>query len=226
MKLVIGLIGEIGGGKTAVSEHLREKYNASQHRFSKILMDILDRLHLPHDRELLQRLGHSLRESLDQDVLVKAFEQDLRKDEAEILVIDGIRYWNEVELLRRFERSILLYVTAPVGLRYERCRARGEKGEAKISFDEFIQNERRETERHIAEIGEKADHRLENSSSLDELLQQIDSIMSQHLLDPAPIRVSSYPCHHKPVRFQPGSVSSLMIYSIPSRLIYIRFQAD
>jgi len=178
MKLVIGLVGEIGGGKTAVSEHLKEKYSASQHRFSQILMDVLDRLHLPHDRELLQNLGHSLRESLGDDVIVRAFEQDLRKEDAEVIVIDGIRYWNEVELLRKFKPSILIYVTAPAKARYERCKSRGEKGESSITFEEFTENEKRETERYVAEIGEKADFKLENTGPLEELLQKLDEIVS------------------------------------------------
>ena len=181
MKLVIGLVGEIGGGKTAVSEHLKEKYSASQHRFSQILMDILDRLHLPHDRELLQNLGHSLRESLGDDVIVKAFEQDLNREDSDIIIVDGIRYWNEVELLRKFKPSVLIYVTAPADVRYGRCKVRGEKGESSITFEEFTQNENRETERFVSEIGEKADHKLENTGSLEELLEQVDEIMNQQL---------------------------------------------
>ena len=178
MKLVIGLVGEIGGGKTAVSEHLKEKYSASQHRFSQILMDILDRLHLPHDRGLLQNLGHSLRESLGDDVIVKAFEEDLRNEDSDVIIVDGIRYWNEVELLRRFKPNILIYVTAPADVRYGRCKSRGEKGESSITFEEFTQNENRETERFVSEIGEKADHKLENTGTLEELLQKLDSIVS------------------------------------------------
>jgi len=178
MKLVIGLVGEIGGGKTAVSEHLKEKYSASQHRFSQILMDVLDRLHLPHDRELLQNLGHSLRESLGDDVIVKAFEQDLNREDSDVIIVDGIRYWNEVELLRKFKPSILIYVTAPAEARYERCKSRGEKGESSISFEEFTQNENRETERFVAEIGGKADHKLENTGTIEELLQKVDEIIS------------------------------------------------
>ncbi len=181
MKWVIGLVGEIGSGKTVVSNHLRDRYNASQHRFSQILMDILDRLYLPHDREHLQNLGHSLRESLDGDVIVRAFEHDLRKDNSEILVIDGIRYWNEVELLRKFNRSVLIYITAPAKIRYERCKSRGEKGESSISFEEFKQNENRKTERYVAEIGKKAEFRIENSGTLKELLQEVDSVMGQQL---------------------------------------------
>lgn len=181
MKIVIGLVGEIGGGKTAVSEHLKEKYSASQHRFSQILMDILDRLHLPHDRELLQNLGHSLRESMGDDVIVKAFEQDLKEEDSDIIIIDGIRYWNEVELLRKFKPSILIYVTAPAEARYERCKSRGEKGESSISFEEFTENEKRETERYVTEIGGKADFKLENTGSLEELLQKVDEIIDKQL---------------------------------------------
>ncbi len=178
MKLVIGLVGEIGGGKTAVSNHLRDKYGASQHRFSQILMDILGRLHLPNDRELLQNLGHSLRESLGDDVIVKAFEQDLRDEDSDVIIIDGIRYRNEVELLRKFKPSVLIYVTAPVEARYERCKSRGEKGESSISLEKFTQNESRETERFVPEIGEKADFKLENTGTLEELLQKVDEIIS------------------------------------------------
>ena len=181
MKLVIGLVGEIGGGKTAVSNHLKEKYGASQHRFSQILMDVLDRLHLPHDRELLQNLGHSLRESLGDDVIVKAFEQDLKNEASDIVIIDGIRYWNEVELLRKFKPSILIYVSAPAEARYERCKSRGEKGESSITFEEFTQNEKRETERYVTEIGGKADFKLENTGSLEELLQKVDEIIDKQL---------------------------------------------
>jgi dephospho-CoA kinase len=88
MQLVIGLVGRIGSGKTAVSEYLQEKYGAKEHRFSQILMDILDRLYLPHERAHLQNLGRSLRAELGEDVIVNAFRQDLERDISEILIVD------------------------------------------------------------------------------------------------------------------------------------------
>jgi dephospho-CoA kinase len=179
MKLVIGLVGGIGSGKTSVSEYLSSRYGASQHRFSQILMDILDRLYLPHRREYLQKLGASLRAELGMDVIVNAFKKDLEKDPSDLIVIDGIRYENEVEMLRSFENNLLIFITAPVRDRYERIVVRGEKDEAAITFAEFLESEMRETERYIDVIGKKADYVIENTGTLEELYAKVDAIMRE-----------------------------------------------
>lgn len=181
MKLVIGLCGRIGSGKTVVSDYLHKNYGASQRRFSQILMDILDRLYLPHEREYLQKLGSALRNSIGHDVIVNAFRRDIESDKNEIVVIDGIRYPNEVELLRRFENNILIYINAPAELRYRWCRIRGEKGESGITFEEFIESENRETERMIDEIRKIADYRIDNTGTIEELYKRIEEIVKKRI---------------------------------------------
>jgi dephospho-CoA kinase len=94
MKLVIGLTGNIGAGKTVVSEHLHKKYKADQVRFSRILMDVLDRLYLPKDRKNLQTLGVVVRDSFGGNVIVNAFKKDMEKSKSHVVVVDGIRYVN------------------------------------------------------------------------------------------------------------------------------------
>ncbi|RLI93764.1 MAG: hypothetical protein DRO94_04460 [Candidatus Altiarchaeales archaeon] len=181
MKLVIGLTGRMGSGKTSVSKYLSRKYGASEMRFSQILMDILDRLYLEHRRENLQKLGECVRKALGMDVIVNAFENDLRNENSDIIVVDGIRYKNEVDMLRRFRDNVLIFIDAPARLRYERCRKRGEKGESSINFKEFLMAEKRETERYIDEIGEVADYRIENIGTLEDLYQKVDEIMEKIL---------------------------------------------
>lgn len=181
MKLLIGLAGSIGSGKTIISEHLHERYKASEKRFSQILMDILDRLYLTYERKNLQKLGACLRESLGEDVIVNAFQKDLEKDDSDIIVIDGIRYMNEVNMLRKFENNILLFIDAPSELRYKRCRKRGEKGENKIDFEEFLKAEKMETERYLPEIEKIADYRIKNNGTTEELFQRIDEILKGKL---------------------------------------------
>jgi dephospho-CoA kinase len=176
MQLVIGLVGRIGSGKTAVSEYLQEKYGAKEHRFSQILMDILDRLYLPHERAHLQNLGRSLRAELGEDVIVNAFRQDLERDISEILIVDGIRYENEVELLKE-KNGVLLFVTAEPEVRYERAVKRGEKGEAEITFEQFLESEKAETEKHIEAIRESADYTIDNSGTLEGLYKKVDEII-------------------------------------------------
>ena len=48
-KIVIGIAGNIGAGKGIVTEYLKDRYEAKRMRYSKILADILERLHLDYD---------------------------------------------------------------------------------------------------------------------------------------------------------------------------------
>ena len=181
MKLVIGLTGNIGAGKTVVSDHLHKKYKADQVRFSQILMDVLDRLYLPKDRSNLQTLGEIVRESFGSDVIVNAFKKDLEKSKSSVVVVDGIRYMNEVEMLRSFDNNILLFMDAPPQVRYERVVLRGEKGEEKNSFDEFLKIAQRGTEKGLPEIKKSADYVIENDGSVEHLLKRVDDIVKKRL---------------------------------------------
>jgi dephospho-CoA kinase len=177
MKTIIALSGKMGSGKTAASDFLHTKYGAKQMRFSQILMDVLTRLHLPVERSTLQNLGHALRTCVGETVVVDAFRADLEAEDAEIIVVDGVRYPNEVELVRSFPGSILLYLDAPQRVRYERCVKRGEKGEASIAFSEFAASEKKETERHLGEIMKLADFVIVNEGSIAQLEQRIEEVL-------------------------------------------------
>jgi len=179
MKLIIGLIGRMGSGKGFVGDYLCENYNASRHTISDILADILNRLHLTVTREHLQKLGASLRSGLGYDVIINALKGDIEKDNSNIIIIDGIRYMNEVEMLRTFENNLLLSIDAKPELRYDRCVLRGEKGEARITFEEFLGNENSETEQHISEVMKEADYTINNDGTKEELIEKIEKILKE-----------------------------------------------
>ena len=179
MKLVIGLIGRIGSGKGFVGDYLYENYDVSVHTISDILADILKRLHLPYKREYLQKLGASLRSELGHDVIVNALKKDIEEDTSSIIIIDGIRYMNEVDMLRTFENNLLLSIDAPPDVRYKRCISRGEKGEDKITFEKFMENENKETERHVNEVMKAADYTINNTRTKEDLIREIRKIMKE-----------------------------------------------
>ncbi len=181
MKLAVGLVGRIAAGKSVISQHLVENYGADYFMFSQVLIDVLQRLNLPPTRENLQGLGMSLRKTLGQDVIVNALKHDLEEKDSKVAVIDGIRYENEVEMLRGFKKSVLIHVVAPSEVRYQRCRERGEKGEHDITYEEFLEAEEKETERYIDELGREADHTLKNTGSIEELINEVDEIMQAAL---------------------------------------------
>ena len=179
MKLVIGLAGGIGSGKSMASEYLHSRYGAERLRFSQILADVLDRIHLPCDRKNLQTLGEILRKYFGPDVVVNAFEKDLEGINADIVVVDGLRYINEVAMLKSSENNVLIYIEAPQKTRYERSVRRAEKGEAGASFEDFLKAEQRETEKHLPEIKKAANAVIMNDGTPEGLFAKIDGILEE-----------------------------------------------
>jgi dephospho-CoA kinase len=107
-------------------------------------------------------------------------KKDLEVADSDIVMVDGVRYPNEVEMLRGFEKSILFFVDAPSEIRFERVRKRGEKGEGKIDYAKFLRAEKRETERYLDDINAMADYNLDNSGSFEDLYRQVDIALKEH----------------------------------------------
>ena len=192
MKFIIGITGKIGSGKTIIANHISKKCNnAPIYRFSKILLDILRRLYLESTRENFQKLGSSLREEFGKDVIVNAMMRDLEKEKGKVVIIDGIRYLNEIEMLEKLKLSkgnnvntLLIGVDASPRLRYERCinRKNEKKKESSLTFEEFlILSEKKETEKEIDLVLKKVDYLIDNNSKTtkEELMKKIDEILEK-----------------------------------------------
>lgn len=177
MILVIGLAGRIGCGKGTAAKYLAKKYGAQRFVYSEILSDILERLHLPVTRTNLQRLGKTVREAFGKDVLVEAMKGDLEDAKAEMRLIDGVRYVNEVEMLRTFPHNRLIFIDVPLEMRHERVRKRGERGEKEMPLEEFRKKDRAATEKELGQVRELADYVVDNSGTIEELHQRIDALM-------------------------------------------------
>jgi dephospho-CoA kinase len=179
MKLIVGLVGRIGCGKSTVGEHLKDNYSAVELRYSGILTEVLETLSVPVTRENLQALGKNLRETFGEDVLVNAMRGKLSDAGKDVIIVDGIRYPNEVEMLREFDDTLLLFVDVPARVRYDRAVKRGQRGEAGITFKEFTANEGAETERHIDSLRDLADHVIDNSGAPEDLIEKVEAIIRE-----------------------------------------------
>lgn len=183
-KIIIGLIGEKGAGKGTVSDHLMEKNSAVHYGTSKILRRTLEDLHLPVTRDNLIKLALVLKEGYGPSVIIDSLIQDMEKDDADVIIADGIRMHGDVEPFRKKygEDFYLVYVTANLRIRYERTKLRKEKdGEEDATLEQFLEEEGKLTEISIHEIGRSAEFKMNNNGTAEDLKKQVDAMMEQIL---------------------------------------------
>ncbi len=176
--MIIGLVGEKLAGKDVVAEYLEKKYGAFYIKYSTILDEILNILDLPVSRRNEIDLGAGLREAFKRSVLWGAVKKKVLESSADLKVIGSIRLEDEFESARSLGAKVL-YVTAPIDLRYQRALVRREKtDDGQQTFEQFIAQEQEWTEAGIPELGKKADFRIENVGTVEELYGKIDEILS------------------------------------------------
>ena len=183
-RIVIGLIGEKGSGKGTVANYLAENYGAVHFGTSRILKRTVEDLHLPTTRDNLIKLALVLKEGFWHSIVIDALIRDIEASGPEIAIADGIRMHGDVEPFRKKYKKnfFLMYVTAPVKLRYERTKKRKEKtGEDKTTWQEFLNEESRLTEVSIHELGAKADFTFVNDADAKTLTSSVEKAMRKIL---------------------------------------------
>lgn len=187
MKLVIGIVGEIGSGKGTFAAFVTEVLGprrAARVRFSDVLRDTLTLWNLPHSREHLQALPVAMSTAFGADALTRAVQKRIEDQRADVILIDGVRWPSDVSLIRSFPRNLLVYITAEPQVRYERLKARNENaGEAAATFERFLTEGRAENERYIPRLGATADVRIVNAGSRDDLHRQAHAFCTAHLAE-------------------------------------------
>lgn len=185
--LVLGIVGHKGSGKGTIAQYLAEHHAAAHFKFSDPLTDTLKRLHLPITRDGQIRLALSFREHFGEDILGKVIMLDVDRAPQSMIAVDGIRYWDEVKLLRTLPFFRLIHVDADVRKRYERTLIRGEKAnESEYSFEDFVTEHQRPTEVTIGEIAKSADVHLNNDGDFEALYRQLMEAMSRIFAEAPP----------------------------------------
>lgn len=175
--MIIGLVGEKLAGKDTVANYLVEKYEASHFRFTHILDEILETLNLPISRQNEIDLGLGLRKVFGEHVLVDALGKRAKEAWTSLIVVNGIRM-DEMEVVKQWPDAIIVYVTAPLQIRFDRYQKRREKADdAQLNFEQFTKAEQGPTEARIPELGSKADYRIDNVGSLEELYKKFDDLI-------------------------------------------------
>lgn len=175
-KLILGLIGERFAGKDVVAEYLKNRYGAEHFRFSHILDEILKLLNLEISRRNEIDLGLGLRQIFGGQVLGPAIAKKVKESGRDMVVVNGIRM-DEFEVIKALGAKTI-FITAPVDIRFGRYLTRREKADdATMNFENFEKQGKEATEIGIPELGAKADFKIENIGTLEELYGKVEEII-------------------------------------------------
>lgn len=176
MPKVIGLVGPIRAGKTTVSQYLCSKYGYANASNSELLAEILSHLGQAPTRENLGNLGNAIFKTIGNDAFAR---YRLSKLSSGCIVVDGIRYADELEQYRTESTFRLLGVDSSNEERYR--RALGGAGHIKdqnLSREKFDDYSKARSELDVPSLVLKADKVIFNEGSVFELYEQVDQILA------------------------------------------------
>src|SRR3989338_7080217 len=126
--MIIGLTGKNGSGKGEVAQFLKER-GFECHSLSDVIREELERRKKPLTRDNLVVQGNELREKFGPDVLAKRIINRIEIDKN--YIIDSIRHPAEAKTFKSQNGFVLLNVSAPARLRFERLKKRRREDDSK-----------------------------------------------------------------------------------------------
>ncbi len=179
--MILALTGEKLAGKDTAAEYLVKKHGAAHIRHSHILDEILQLLAVPVSRRNEIDLGMSLRKLFGDGILGKALAKRVQSAKSDLIVINGVRFADELNNAKALGAKII-YITAPEDIRYQRFLKRQEKtDDANMSLEQFRIQEQEPTEINIPALGARADVRIDNTGSLEELSEKVENLIKESL---------------------------------------------
>ncbi len=185
--MIIGLTSFTGAGKTTVTDYLVSK-DFEYYSLSDILRQKLKSRQKEVTRENLQAVGNELRREHGNSVLadktLERIEQDTGKDAGggKDFAVDSIRNPAEIEALRKNKDFTLVFIDAPIKLRFERTKARKREKDP-TTFKDFKKSEEKELQskdssnQQLLRCREMADFVIHNDSTLETLYKKIDELL-------------------------------------------------
>ncbi|KAL6067497.1 Dephospho-CoA kinase [Balamuthia mandrillaris] len=185
----LGVTGGKASGKDTFADYLVHHYGFVHISLSDLVREELRRRDMLENIDNLINLGNELRQkegtdALAQRALAKIDQEEIR-GMTKRYVISSLRHPSEVQRLRASNESFtLVYLEAPLQLRYERCKARGRLGDVK-SFEEFVAKEKQQefstvnvASQQMNAVYAMADVVLTNdATSMEEFQQKIDQLL-------------------------------------------------
>lgn len=182
--MLIGLSGTFGSGKDTVAK-LFESKGFEHFSTADILREEALKLGRTIERDSLRVTANELRQKYGSGYLAeKAIERATKKN----VLISAIRSKGEIDLVKSQPDSKIVFVDAPIELRYERIFKRKRHLEDETTLEEFKKSEAAELKgdsnsQFISYCRDNADVILENSATVAELQKKVDELVAKLMED-------------------------------------------
>lgn len=178
-KVVLGIVGEMGVGKSTLTDFIKAKYGGVSFRFSDMLNDIAKRLYLEPSRPNLQMISSMLRQTISQDIMSKVIMHDAESTTESMIIIEGIRRPSDIAYLKQLPNFCLIGMTADERVRYDRVSGRSEKSDDQTkTWEEFQKDGLAEAELEIKNIKAQAKFQIDNNGTKEELFAEVEKILT------------------------------------------------
>lgn len=135
---LIGLAGTFAAGKDTVSDVLVKRSGYNHVSTSEMVRKVAREKYGSIERPMLLRTADELRHTNGAGALViEALEHETP------LIISGLRSLGEAKEIKK-AGGVLVFIDAPIEVRYERMRSRDRDAETELDLEEFKQNEQKE----------------------------------------------------------------------------------
>jgi len=183
-RIVIGIAGPIGAGKTAASEHFRDSHGARLYSPGKYFKFWMKERGIKPTREASNAVVEEYRVHYGAAHLARLLIHDARHDKSNMIVFDGIRWINtHLYLLKNVTGYRLLFVSAPMYMRYQRLRERSTYKDLLMTRERFLAQELMSGEREAPRLEHWTPHFINNLGSKSSFRLEIDAILAQWLFD-------------------------------------------
>lgn len=143
-----------------------------------MLRDIAGRLYLPEDRDHLIRISECIRHEFGENTMAKTMARDIEKSDREIICVDGARRMAD---FLELPDAILVYIEAAPRIRFDRLATRNQNtDDATKTFEQFLIDEERSTEKSIDELATHAHETVTNNGTPEELHAALDALVKKY----------------------------------------------
>lgn len=172
--------GRAGAGKTTVASTFAENNNLLFIELGSAVRNLAAEYHDIEVNELeskqLSKTATTLRQEFGGDVFAQEVTESLTSNED--VVISGVRSIEALEHFRDyFDETHLINIETDFEVRYERIKSRDREGEDEFTRDDLKERDSDENQRGVKEVMALSDININNNSSLQETVEEIEDYL-------------------------------------------------